>query len=458
MTMAENYNSPFAPEAMQSASPGQSVAISVGEVFRFMPLTFRHWLVGAALFISFVIEAWEMMVVILAGDMIAADLHLSTEQLGNLFSSIYIGMIPGCLIWGKISDAIGRKKTVVWSLVLYGVMSGASAFSHSYGMLWWTRLASGVALSGVLVAPFIHLEELLPVRHRGRGAVILAAGWPVGLLLAIGVVHVLRGTNWHVILAVSSLAGLWAIGIQKIVPESPYWAASRGKRELASRSIAALYGSQAMPFPAESRFIVDNFEQGSFTRLFEPALRTPTVQQLLMNAMMAFSTWALTAWLPRLLADRGLSVTDGDAFLTFTAIVMFPGYITASWATGKFGRRRVMAVFVALAAIFSFSFAFSQTLWQMYLSSAGLFFFNQGAWGVWDTWMGELYPTSVRGVGYSLGLTMQRVANSFAPFLIGIFLSRRASFSFVVCFIACFLVAALFISMSIRETEGVVLD
>lgn len=452
MIMLEKHDSLTTPEVASLSS------VSVGEVFRVMPLTFRHWVIGAALFISFVIEAWEMMVVILAGDMIAGDLQLSTQQLGNLFSSIYIGMVPGCLLWGKISDAIGRKKTVVWSLALYAVASGASALSHSYGMLWWTRLASGVALSGVLVAPFIHLEEVLPVRHRGRGAVMLAAGWPVGLLLAIDVVHSLRGTNWHIILAVSSLAGLWALVVQKIVPESPYWAASKGKQEIAVHAVAVLYGSEKPPYPPKTRFTVDNFEQGSFLRLFEPALRRPTVQQLLMNAMMAFSTWALTAWLPRLLADRGLSVTDGDAFLTFTAVVMFPGYITASWATGKFGRRRVMAIFITLAAFFSFSFAFSQTLWQMYFSSAGLFFFNQGAWGIWDTWMGELYPTSVRGVGYSLGLTMQRVANSLAPFLVGVLLARHASFSFVVCFIACFLVLALFIGLSIRETEGLVLE
>ncbi len=117
-----------------------------------------------------------------------------------------------------------------------------------------------------------------------------------------------------------------------------------------------------------------------------------------------------------------------------------------------------MAIFVAAAAIFSFGFAFSRTLPEMYIASAGLFFFNQGAWGVWDTWMGELYPTSVRGVGYSLGLTMQRVANSLAPVAIGILLSRKASFSTVVCLIACFLVLALLISVFIRETEGVVLD
>jgi putative MFS transporter len=183
-----------------------------------------------------------------------------------------------------------------------------------------------------------------------------------------------------------------------------------------------------------------------------------TVEQLSLNATLAFSNWALTAWLPKLLADRGLSVTQGDTFLVFTALVMFPGYTTASWATGRFGRKRVMAVFVGCAMVFCLGFAFSSTLAEMYTCSGGLFFFNNGAWGVWDTWMGELYPTSVRGVGYSLGLTMQRVSNSLAPFVIGILLARGASFMFVVLLISCFLLLTLLASTLIRETEGMVLD
>ena len=90
----------------------------------------------------------------------------------------------------------------------------------------------------------------------------------------------------------------------------------------------------------------------------------------------------------------------------------------------------------------------------MYLWSFGLYFFNQGAWGVWDTWMGELYPTDVRGVGYSVGLTMQRVANALAPILIGALLANKTSFFFTVSFISMFLVATVIFSLFLHETEG----
>jgi MFS transporter, putative metabolite:H+ symporter len=100
-----------------------------------------------------------------------------------------------------------------------------------------------------------------------------------------------------------------------------------------------------------------------------------------------------------------------------------------------------MIVFVSCAALFGFGFAQSMTAAQMYFWSFGLFFFNQGAWGVWDAWMGELYPTEVRGVGYSLSLTVQRIANALAPLIVGALLTRNAGFAVTVSSISAFLVA-----------------
>src|SRR5512137_741023 len=156
-----------------------------------MTLTRDHWKAGVALFFAFVIEAWEMMIIIMASGMISRDFQLDERQLGSLMGSIYLGMIPGCLAWGKFADRIGRKKTVVASLASYGVISLASALLPTYWILWATRFASGVALSGVLVSAFIYFEELLPVKARGRATVYLASGWPLGMLIAIAVTHAL---------------------------------------------------------------------------------------------------------------------------------------------------------------------------------------------------------------------------------------------------------------------------
>ncbi len=419
-----------------------------------MPLTREHWKAGIALFFSFVIEAWEMMIIIMASGMIARDFQLDERQLGSLMGSIYLGMIPGCLVWGKFADRIGRKKTVVASLASYGIVSLVSAMSPTYWILWWTRFASGIALSGVLVSAFIYFEELLPVKTRGRATVYLASGWPLGMLIAIAVTHALRTTSWHWVLAASSLAGLWALAVQALVPESPYWAAGQGDQELAKRGIERLAKGKLELDLAQVELTVEEHQQGSFLELFRGKLLVVTIVQSLLNFCFCWGYWALATWMPILLSRKGLSVPEGNEFMALTALIMFPGYMVASELTHRLGRKKIMVGFVSLAAIFGFLFARSASLAEMYLWSFGLYFFNQGAWGVWDTWMGELYPTDVRGVGYSVGLTMQRVANALAPILIGALLANKTSFGFTVSFISAFLVATVIFSVFLHETEG----
>lgn len=247
----------------------------IGELFQEMPLTKRHWKSGFAIFFSFVIESWEMMIITLISGMIGSDLKLSSAQVGSLMGSIYLGMIPGCLIWGKLTDKIGRKKTMMWSTGLYGILSLISAFSPNYDMLWWMRFAAGLGLGGLMVASFPYFEELLPVKSRGRATVYLASGWPIGYLIAIGLTYVMGPLGWHWILGVSSLAGLWAFVIKAFVPESPYWAAGNGQQQTAKDAISYLANGQVSIDLKNTHLMVDAVQQGSFWKSSNRSFHAP---------------------------------------------------------------------------------------------------------------------------------------------------------------------------------------
>ena len=136
---------------------------------------------------------------------------------------------------------------------------------------------------------------------------------------------------------------------------------------------------------------------------------------------------------------------------------MFPGYIAASYITARIGRKKTMLIFVFVSAIAGFGFAYSQTLNQMYLWNFVLSFFSLGAWGVWNTWLGEIYTTSARGHGQAWGVSAQRVANAVAPIVIGAMMVRT-SFNGTVAFITCFLAITFVAAIFLRETEGEILS
>ncbi|WP_018130612.1 MFS transporter [Effusibacillus pohliae] len=435
----------------------QKKLVQVGELFHNMPVTGAHWKAGLSLFFSFVIEAWEMMIIILASGSIGTEFKLDGAQIGSLIGSIFLGMIPGCLVWGKLVDKFGRKKSVIYSLILYGIISMISAFSVSYDMLWWMRFLSGIALSGLMVATFPYFEELLPVKVRGKATVYLASGWPVGFLIAIGVTYFFMDLGWRWILGVSSLAGLWFLVVSSLVPESPYWLAGKGRQGEAKEVIGKLSEGKLGNELENVELVVEDVKEGSFVEIFKGSYLRPTVLQTVINFCFSWGYWALSSWMPALLAKKGLSAPQGLGFMAISALFMFPGYMTASYLTAKLGRKKVMFSFVLLAAIGGFGFASSNSLAEMYIWNFVLSFFSLGAWGVWDTWMGELYPTEIRGVSYSWGVTAQRVANAIAPSVIGAMLAANTSFLVTVSFISAFLVVTFIATLFLREMEGEIL-
>ncbi|MFP5018998.1 hypothetical protein ACKLTP_18790, partial [Paenarthrobacter ureafaciens] len=96
-------------------------------------------------------------------------------------------------------------------------------------------------------------------------------------------------------------------------------------------------------------------------------------------------------WMPTLLQDRGLSASSSLSFIALSAVMMIPGYITASYLTGRFGRKWIFNIYVLAAGGGGAYFATASTETEMYIGMFVLAFFSLGAWGVWDTWMGELY-------------------------------------------------------------------
>jgi len=412
-----------------------------------------HWIAGLVLFVSFVIESWEMMIIILSGASIGADFNLDTAEIGSLIGAIFLGMIPGALVWGKLVDRFGRRTCLVWSLALYAVMPLLSAFAPSLEVLWWLRFVCGLILAGVLVVTFPYFEELVPVKSRGRATVYLSAGWPLGLLVSIGVTALLMDHGWRWVIGFSSIAGLWSIVVYKLLPESPYWLTEKGRMQEAQDAIFRLSGGSLSAVVKPMKLAVHDDGKASFFDIFRDGFMRLTALQTVINFCFAWGYWGLASWMPALLAKQGLSAPDGLSFMAISALFMFPGYICASYLTGKYGRKKVMLGFVFISVVAGYGFANSATLNQMYIWNFTLSFFSLGAWGVWNTWMGEIYTTDTRAAGFAWGTSAQRAANALAPVVIGAMLGS-SSFLQTVTFISGFLAVTFFAALFLPETEG----
>lgn len=446
---------------IQGHSSNKMQERQIGEYFDGMKLTKRHWFVGMVIFVAFVVEAWELMIMVFVADGIATEFGLSAVQVGSLIGSMPAGLIIGTYLWGLFIDRIGRKKTLLYSFIGFGIIQFASAFSVNFEMLYGLRFLAGVVFGGVIVGTFPYFQELLPVKSRGKASVYLSGGFPIGTILAVGVTALflqIAGNfeAWRLVMVISSLAAFWALMILRI-PESPYWLAGKGKVEEAKKVINYLSDGK-ITVPENERPIVTKIKKANYFTIFKKEFIKRTTFQTLIHFTYNLGYWGLMAWIPTLLMQRGLSMGESLGFVALTAVFQIPGYIVASHLTGKYGRKKIMAVFVIGAIIAGYAFAFASTIPQLYIFNFALGFFLLGIAGIWNTWSAEIYPSNIRAAGYSFGVAAQRWANAIAPSLIGVLVGLGFPFVVTVSFIISFLIITLISLFFLPETEGKILD
>lgn len=439
----------------ETTHSGSTTGISVGELCDTMRLSRAHIIAGTVLFITFVIEAWEQVGLVYVSGGIAEDFGINNTQLGWALSAVAFGMVPGALLWGVFIDKLGRRRVAVYSLLLYAALALLAGISPSFGPFLVLRLLSGVAFGGVYATTFPYFMELLPTAWRGRGAVALSIGFPVGTLLCIMVSQLLAPVSWRAVAIVAALAGLWAFAVIRWVPESPYWLAKQGRHHDAARVLRGLGAS----VPERITFRVDELAgKGGLRGLFTPEIRRRFALLVLVAFTFSWGYWGLQTWLPVLLEGRGMSVSGALWFVAVSQLVSIPGYLLAAWLTGRYGRKKVFVGFVFGAVVGGVLFGLATSAAQLYAGNLILAFFSLGAWGIWNTWSGEVLPTSLRGTGYSFTTSAILLAHSVSVPAIGALMDNGVSSTITIGSIMAFLVVALLAVFPLPETEGRALD
>lgn len=156
----------------------------------------------------------------------------STVDLNAVFASItMIGYLLGALFAGYLGDRFGRRKSLLFSTMLFSVMTFLAAFAPTMETLIVMRGLMGVGLGGALPGSYGALSEYTPPLVRGRYASWLGLignfSPPLGALLTVLVIPIF---GWQAIFIGISLISLlaWLI-LWRYLPESPRWLASKGR-------------------------------------------------------------------------------------------------------------------------------------------------------------------------------------------------------------------------------------
>src|SRR5258708_16343371 len=150
-----------------------------------LPWSPFHRLVVAALGLTWVLDARE---VTLAGSVAAAlqqspQLHLTAEQVGLTGTAYLTGAILGSLLFGHLTDRLGRKRLFNVTLGLYLAATALTALSWDFASFAVFRFLTGAGIGGEYTAINSAIQELIPARLRGRTDLAINGSFWLGAAL-----------------------------------------------------------------------------------------------------------------------------------------------------------------------------------------------------------------------------------------------------------------------------------
>ena len=194
-----------------------------------LPWSGWHLRIVIALGITWILDGLEVTLVGSVASVLGETdtLHLSGREIGLAGSAYLAGAILGALLFGRLTDKLGRKKLFLVTLAVYLVSTMATALAIGPLTFALFRGLTGAGIGGEYAAINSAIDELLPARIRGRADLAINATYWFGTALgALATVVLLdprivsHAIGWRLAFGLGGVLGLSVLVLRNHVPES----------------------------------------------------------------------------------------------------------------------------------------------------------------------------------------------------------------------------------------------
>lgn len=286
---------------------------------------------------------------------IMQEWNLTPLEAGALGSYALFGMMFGALGFGTLADRIGRKKGIAICFVLFSTATILNGFASSPTEFGIFRFIAGLGCGGLMPNAVALMNEYAPKRLRSTLVAVMFSGYSLGGMLAAGVgIYMLPRFGWESMFFAAAVPLLLLPLILWKLPESVGFLVRQGRHEQA-RAVLAKVEPGLVLDPADQLQMSDGKGQGvGVFELFRDGRALRTLCLWLAFFCCLLMVYALSSWLPKLMASAGYSLGSSLSFLLALNFGGMAGAILGGWLGDRFNLGKVMvAFFVAAAASIS---------------------------------------------------------------------------------------------------------
>jgi MFS family permease len=214
-----------------------------------LPWSRFHLLVVVALGITWVLDGLEVTIVGSIGPILKSPqtLGLTDQDIGSVAACYVAGAVAGALLFGWLTDRLGRRLIFNVTLGVYLVGVLLSAFSWNFWTFAAFRFLTGLGIGGEYAAINSAIDELIPAKLRGRiDLIVNGSYWGGALIGSAGSLLLLSGRfvgidlGWRLGFGIGAVLGGFILFLRRFVPESPRWQVTHGREREAEATTAEI--------------------------------------------------------------------------------------------------------------------------------------------------------------------------------------------------------------------------
>ncbi|MCS6712102.1 MFS transporter [Brachybacterium sp. EF45031] len=412
-----------------------------------MPWSRFHWMVILGLGTAWILDGIEVQIVASGG--FESSLSMDTQQV-TLAATIYLlGEVAGALLFGRLTDTLGRKKMFTLTLGLYLVASAACAFSPNAWFFYVFRFVAGMGIGGEYSAVNSAIDELIPGKHRGRVDLAINGTYWLGAGLGAVASAILLNTDnfdenlgWRIAFMLGPILGLAIIYLRRHIPESPRWLAKHGRVEEGEKIVQGIEqevrdaGKQLPPREDEEAIWLRRTEGLTPKQLIYVFFKLYPTRTALEATLMITQSFLYNAifFTYSLVLQNFYDLGADEAALYFFpfAIGNLLGPILLGPLFDTVGRRKMIALCYGVSGVvlgvsaFLFVAEMLNPLTHTIFWCVSFFFASAGASAGYLT-VSEIFPQEVRGQAISYFFSIAQITGSLGPLLFGVLIGDASS-------------------------------